>query len=299
MKRGLISLSIFLFFFALFILPSPHAKGLLMTLQEIEQEVDYLTTIIKECERDYVEYEKEISDIEDDYLKDVSAEPTVDEMEILDRKAPHDVLIIDLTDRFDFLDDPDDCNYDGDLNNLKKELDQQANPGPDVVIPEEKKKKIEQIKTKLDGLQERNENLKTLKEELKERVGKLKEAVGKAPVSELASQINELLKKELEKEFGPLTDQNLSDETHIYGRVIAIDYVLPAGKHPDDSWGQKAVAALARLGIKAWYEPNEVRADGQIIAGKKASHMQVTTGTVDENTSVFGFTARFSESERQ
>lgn len=261
--------SIFLFIAAFSLSLSLPAKGLFMTLQEIEQEVDYLSVIIKECEEDYVEYEKDISDI--DVIDDVSS----------------------FISGYDFLDDNEDCNYERELNDLGKELDKHANPGANVIIPDEDKKKIKQIQIKLERLQERNEKLKKRKKELKAKLDKLKNKEKESVVSELAAKMCMLLKDELEKEFGPLDDQVLSDETHVYGRVIAIDFVLPEGKILDDTWGDKVVAALARMNIASEKDVNEVRADGQEIVGKKASHIQVTTGTAEDYKSVIGITARF------
>ena len=80
---------------------------------------------------------------------------------------------------------------------------------------------------------------------------------------DLVSDINTVLKAELEEEFGPLNDQKKYDETKIYGRVISIDYELPEGTRLDDTWGDKVVAALARLGISGKYDGGEVRAMGR------------------------------------
>jgi hypothetical protein len=85
----------------------------------------------------------------------------------------------------------------------------------------------------------------------------------------------------------------MGDETEIYGRVIAIDYELSEGNRLDDTWGNKVVEALGRLGITATYEGNEVRADGQEIAGKVASSMQFTTQRSLEDPDAIGFVAMF------
>jgi hypothetical protein len=116
---------------------------------------------------------------------------------------------------------------------------------------------------------------------------------GYPAADDLAAKINNLLKEELEKEFGPLKDHILSDEDKIYGRVIAIDYQLPEGKRLDDTWGDKAVMALGRLGITAEYDGNEVRAEQQTIAGKEASSIQFTTQRTLEDPDVIGFVAMF------
>ncbi len=111
---------------------------------------------------------------------------------------------------------------------------------------------------------------------------------------DLPSQINNLLKKELEKEFGPLNDKIVGDETEMWGRVVGIDYELPEGKRLDDTWGEKVAKALGRLGITATYDGNEVTADGQEIAGKVASNIQFTTQRTLEDPDVIGFVAMFS-----
>lgn len=118
-------------------------------------------------------------------------------------------------------------------------------------------------------------------------------SAGNLAADDLASQINTLLKEELEKEFGPLYDQIMDDKKEMWGRMIAIDYEQPEGKRLDDTWGEKVVEALGRLGIAAEYEGSEVRADGQEIAGREASSMQFTTSRGSEEPDVIGFTAMF------
>lgn len=49
-----------------------------------------------------------------------------------------------------------------------------------------------------------------------------------------------------------------------------------------------------RLGITATYEGNEVRAEGQEIAGKVASSMQFTTQRTLEDPDAIGFVAMFT-----
>lgn len=110
---------------------------------------------------------------------------------------------------------------------------------------------------------------------------------------DLASDINTLLKAELEEEFGPLNDQKPYDETKMYGRVISIEYELPEGTRLDDSWGDKVVAALGRLGVTAEYDGHEVRADGQTIAGREAASMQFTTSRSSDDPDAIAFTAMF------
>jgi hypothetical protein len=117
-------------------------------------------------------------------------------------------------------------------------------------------------------------------------------------VDDLPAQIKNLLKNELEKEFGPLNDKIIHDKTEIYGRVIGIDFVLPDGKRLDDTWGAKVGEALSRLGITGVNEGDEVRADGQEIAGKMASSMQFTTARGYEDPDVIGFVAMFSGNNR-
>ena len=118
-----------------------------------------------------------------------------------------------------------------------------------------------------------------------------------AAADNLASEINTLLKEQLEMEFGPLNDQILSDENKIWGRVIAIDYQLPEDIRLDDSWGDKVVMALDRLGITAEYDGSEVRAEQQTIAGKEASSIQFTTARTLEEPDAIGFTAMFPPGE--
>jgi len=110
---------------------------------------------------------------------------------------------------------------------------------------------------------------------------------------DLASEANTLLKAELEKEFGPLNDQIMGDDTHIYGRVISIDYQLPEGTRLDDTWGDKVVAALDRLGVAAESDGGEVRAEQQTIAGREAASIQFTTARGLDEPDVIAFTAMF------
>jgi hypothetical protein len=110
---------------------------------------------------------------------------------------------------------------------------------------------------------------------------------------DLASEVNTVLKAELEEEFGPLNDRIMSDDTKIYGRVIAIDYALPEGTRLDDTWGDKVVTALGRLGIAAENFGDEVRADQQTIAGREAASIQFTTARPLDEPDSIGFTAMF------
>lgn len=118
-------------------------------------------------------------------------------------------------------------------------------------------------------------------------------SAGNPAADDLAAEINKLLKKELEKEFGPLEDQILSDKKEMWGRVISIDYQLPEDKRLDDTWGDKAVKALGRLGINAEYDGGDVTAEQQNIAGQEASSIQLTTQKGLEEPDVIGFTAMF------
>jgi len=118
-------------------------------------------------------------------------------------------------------------------------------------------------------------------------------SAGNPVADNLASKINMLLKEELEKEFGPLNDEIMSDKEEMWGRVIVIDYMLPEDKRLDDSWGNKVVEALGRLGITAEYAGSEVRAEQQTIAGKEASSIQFTTQRTLEDPDVIGFVAMF------
>jgi hypothetical protein len=110
---------------------------------------------------------------------------------------------------------------------------------------------------------------------------------------DFAAELNTVLKAELEKEFGPLADQIMMDETQIYGRVIAIDYQLPESGRLDDTWGDKVVAALERLGVTAEYDGGEVRAEQQTIAGKEAASMQFTTARSDDEPDAIALSAMF------
>ncbi len=115
--------------------------------------------------------------------------------------------------------------------------------------------------------------------------------------SDLAEDVNKVIKNELEKEFGPLNDQIVANQNEIYGRVIGIDYALPAGKRLDESWGNKVVAALGRLDITAEYSGSEVRAENQEIAGNEASSIQFTTSRSLDDPDVIGFVAMFLENK--
>ena len=110
---------------------------------------------------------------------------------------------------------------------------------------------------------------------------------------DLPSEINTLLKAELEEEFGPLNDQIMSDESQIWGRVIAIDYELPEGTRLDDTWGDKVVTAMERLGNAAEYDGGEVRAEQQSIAGRGAASIQFTTSRSLDDPDAIAFTAMF------
>jgi len=119
-------------------------------------------------------------------------------------------------------------------------------------------------------------------------------STGNPEADDLASKINKLLKEELEKEFGPLKDQIMYDKKEMWGRVISIDYQLPENKRLDDTWGDKTVKALGRLGITAEYEGNEVTAEQQKTAGKMASSIQFTTQQGLEDPDVIAFTTNIS-----
>jgi hypothetical protein len=110
---------------------------------------------------------------------------------------------------------------------------------------------------------------------------------------DFATELNTVLKAELEKEFGPLTDQIMFDEKQIYGRVIAIDYQLPEGGRLDDTWGDKVVAALERLGVTAEYDGGEVRAEQQTIAGREAASIQFTTARPQDEPDSIALSAMF------
>ena len=50
---------------------------------------------------------------------------------------------------------------------------------------------------------------------------------------DLASEINTVLKAELEKEFGPLDDRIMANDKLMWGRVTSIDCELPVGTDRD------------------------------------------------------------------
>lgn len=112
---------------------------------------------------------------------------------------------------------------------------------------------------------------------------------------DLASDVNTLLKAELEEEFGPLDDQIMGDDTQMWGRVISIDYELPEGTRLDDTWGDKVVAALDRLGVTAEFDGGEVRAEQQTIAGREAASIQFTTARGLDDPDAIAFTAMFMQ----
>jgi hypothetical protein len=112
---------------------------------------------------------------------------------------------------------------------------------------------------------------------------------------DFAAELNAVLKAELEQEFGPLTGLVMMDETQIYGRVIAIDYQLPEGGRLDDTWGDKVVAALERLGVTAEYDGGEVRAEQQTIAGREAASIQFTTARPEDEPDSIALSAMFMQ----
>jgi len=105
------------------------------------------------------------------------------------------------------------------------------------------------------------------------------------PSGDLATQINALLKKELEKEFGPLNSEIPYEKKEMYGRVISCDYELQHG-NLDQSWGNRVVTAMGRLGITAVIDGSEVIAEKQEIANTKFIRLQFTTsrGTGDPDS---------------
>jgi len=96
------------------------------------------------------------------------------------------------------------------------------------------------------------------------------------PLSDLAGRINSLLKKELEKEFGPLNIKMSYERQEIYGRVLTLDYELLKGRL-GENWGKKVETAMGRLGISVMVERSEVRAKNHDIADTKFSSLQFTT----------------------
>jgi len=112
---------------------------------------------------------------------------------------------------------------------------------------------------------------------------------------DLASDVNTVLKAELEREFGPLNDRIMVDDTQIFGRVIAIDYQLSESTRLDDTWGDKVVAALERLGVTAEYDGGEVRAEQQTIAGREAASIQFTTARQEDEPDSIALSAMFMQ----
>ena len=110
--------------------------------------------------------------------------------------------------------------------------------------------------------------------------------------SNLATQINALLKRELEKEFGPLSSEILHDRQEMYGRVIGCDYGLQQG-NLDESWGNGVVTAMGRLGITAVIDGSEVIAEGQEIANTKFIRLQFTTSRGTGDPDLIGATFLF------
>ncbi|MCP4633893.1 MAG: hypothetical protein GY855_13285, partial [candidate division Zixibacteria bacterium] len=94
--------------------------------------------------------------------------------------------------------------------------------------------------------------------------------------SDLTARINLLLKKELEKEFGPLTGELSYDRQEIYGRVLSFNYGLKQG-NLDESWGKNVETAMGRLGITVKVKRSEVRAKDQEIENIKFASLQFTT----------------------
>lgn len=117
-------------------------------------------------------------------------------------------------------------------------------------------------------------------------------AAGNSAADDLPDKINEVVKKEFENEFGPLKSQIKYDKKEMWGRVISIDYQLPKDKRLDDTWGDKVVKALGRLGITAEYNgKSEVRAEQQKIADETAASIQVTSQRRhEEDQDAIGFT---------
>lgn len=299
MKQRLTIMSIIIIAISFSLLFSLSGKILTMTLPELEQEIETYTIVITECEEDYTEREKELSDIEDEYdLNIPSREEVPDDFEV-DVDASDD-LPDDLME-YDFVYIPDDCNYEKEFGYLETELDNYLKPGAGVKISEMDKAKAKELKIKLDKFIERNENLKKRKKGMMMRVERLKKVIAGAsasePVSELAANICKILKEVIVKILGPVEGVVVSDETHIYGRVIVVDFIFPEGVVLDDSWGPMLVQGLKKeIGINGVFSGNEIRADGgQEIGGERATTMQFTTGTADNNRTSLAFVGSFEK----
>jgi hypothetical protein len=253
MKQYFKLLSLPLSITAFFLLFSFPANGMDMRLPEIEEEINILSEIIEDCLRDIEE---------------------------------PDFLL------YESQSDPLECNYEGEANTLGDQLYKYLHPGDSVGISEMDRAKARELKIALDRLKEKNEDLQKRKAELKAKIERSGDSAGAASVSELAEKICALWTDVLEKQFGELMCQILSDETHIYGRVIAIDFVLPEGNILDDSWTHKVVKGLSELDMDGVRDGNSVRASGT-IDGQEASHIHVTAGTVNDHKSVIGAVFRF------
>jgi len=290
-------MSIILFAISFSLLFSLTGKTLSMTLSEIEQEIEYLTTIIRECEQDYAEREKELAYIEDDYDLDIPSRDEVPDDFEIDADAVDD-LPDDLVE-YDFIYISDDCNYEREFGDLDTELDKYLDPGAGVKISDKDRAKAKKLKIKLDKLTGRNEILNKRKKNMGARIERLKKVMGGAsvsePPSELAANITKVLKGVIEKIFGPVEVGIVSDETHIYGRVIVVDFILPEGKELDNTWGPKLVRGIKEVGLNGVFSGNEVRVPGGEIAGEIATIIQFTTGTADDYRAVVAFVGRFDK----
>ena len=254
MKHSIKFQFIFLFIVAFFLLISSPAQGLPETdddieykIEEIEYEIDTIIDEIRACKEDFYRVDKEISELE-----------TMDNI-------PHLEGVYS---------DWSYCNFGPRLTELKKQLDQLVNPSAKVKVSEEQGKKIEGLKIKLDELEKSNDNLVKRAKGFEARIKKLEGAAGDAVHSELASDINNIVKPALEKEFGELDARIIVDQEKDYDRfiqhLITIDYKVLDSKRLDDNWAQRTVKALGYGKV----EGNSVRADGKKIDGIVANTFQ-------------------------
>jgi len=160
MKCSLKFQLIFLFFAAFFLFAAPPIQSQ-TEINELERMFGPIEKNLKICEIEAEEFEEEL----DQYVPEIpdTTVPSIMEAGFLVYS----------------------CDFSENLDELEKALNKLANPGPGTVIPEEERKKIEELQTKLDELIERNETLQKNKAELEARIKKLKEDYEKAKIGML------------------------------------------------------------------------------------------------------------------
>jgi len=108
-----------------------------------------------------------------------------------------------------------------------------------------------------------------------------------AAASEIADKIGARLKKAFEEQFGALEGGAGYERKQIFGTVVGFNYHLKEGKL-QDGWTTKAQDALKQLGIEAEASRSEVRAEDQMIEGKKFLSLQVTRSRGSEEGDSLG-----------